>query len=59
MKSVKPFVPKAEVARRRGVSRPTVYEMIRKGLLPIDKYGRIPRDAFEQMEARLSSQEKP
>ena len=47
MKSRSNYVPKTEAARRIGVRRQLVYDLIRDGRLPVDAAGRIPRPAFE------------
>jgi predicted DNA-binding transcriptional regulator AlpA len=51
MKSVTAkFVSKAEVARRRGISRMGVYRLIARGVLPADELLRISRVEFERLE---------
>jgi hypothetical protein len=47
--SVKPFVSVSEAARRRGVSRVTIYSALRRKELPIDEHGRILRAEFDQL----------
>jgi len=44
----KPFVTKAEAARRCGVARLTIYEWLDLGIISADGKGRIPRDNFER-----------
>lgn len=53
MDNRKPFVSQTEIAERLGISVRSVYEMLRGGKLPVDDQGKVPRSAFEALQARL------
>ncbi|HTV29274.1 MAG TPA: helix-turn-helix domain-containing protein [Xanthobacteraceae bacterium] len=53
MRTALPHVSKSEAARRIGVSRRTIYDMLADGRLPVDSDGRIPRKAFDRFLALL------
>jgi Helix-turn-helix domain len=46
MKSVRPYATKAEASRISGLSRQSIYDLIRAGLLPVDENGRIRRSSL-------------
>jgi hypothetical protein len=54
-KTVRPFISKAAVARRLGLSMPALYRQIKLGLIPTDERGKIPRADFEAVAAALSA----
>ena len=43
------YIPIAEVARRTGLSRPTIYKLIEDGIITTDEHGNIKTHEFEEL----------
>lgn len=55
MKNIKPYISASEAARKRGLSRHTIYDLIHAGQIITDERGRILRAPFEQYMASLTA----